>query len=83
MKIIVWIAIVVLIITLVIVVGKLFMRFVDKYTPTLEEQLAPKAEKKANQKTEKKTNHKDISIIMAAVDSVTEGKGNVENIQKH
>lgn len=82
MKIVVWIVIVIFIITMIIIVGKLFMKFVNKYTPNLEDQLASNTIRKEKKKIADIKN-KDLSIIIAAVDSVTGGKGNIESIQKH
>ena len=66
-----------LILSLVVLIGNLIIRFVNKYLP---EEVSKKVQQVASQATD--FNHKKVVAIVSAVKTVTEGKGHVTKIEK-
>ncbi|SFF75029.1 OadG family protein [Sunxiuqinia elliptica] len=66
-----------IILSLVVLIGNLIIRFVNKYLP---EEVSKKVEKIAEQTTA--LNRKKVAAIVSAVKTVTEGKGHVTKIEK-
>jgi oxaloacetate decarboxylase gamma subunit len=66
-----------LILSLVVLIGNLIIRFVNKYLP---EEVSKKVQQVASQATE--FNRKKVVAIVSAVKTVTEGKGHVTKIEK-
>jgi oxaloacetate decarboxylase gamma subunit len=65
------------ILCLVVLLGNLIIRFVNKYLP---EEVSKKVQQVTNQAGE--FNRKKIAAIVSAVKIVTEGKGHVTKIEK-
>jgi oxaloacetate decarboxylase gamma subunit len=66
-----------IILSLVVLLGNLIIRFVNKYLP---EEVSRKVEKVAAQTSD--FNRKKVAAIVSAVKIVTEGKGRVTKIEK-
>lgn len=66
-----------IILSLVVVIGNLIIRFVNKYLP---EVVAAKIQ--AVPANSGKTNLRKVAAIVSAVKTVTGGKGHVTNIEK-
>lgn len=69
---------VVIILCLVVVIGNLVIRLTNRFIPVTDE--APHQSGRGG--TQKKGHAKKMAAIVAAVDVVTQGKGNIENIEK-
>ncbi len=65
------------ILSLVVIIGNLIIRFVNKYLP---EEVVNKVQSVASQATG--LNPKKVAAIVSAVKTVTEGKGHVTKIEK-
>jgi len=65
------------ILALVVLIGNLIIRFVNKYLP---EEVSTKVQKVVSQTSE--FNRKKVAAIVSAVKTVTEGKGHVTRIEK-
>lgn len=66
-----------IILALVVVIGNLIIRFVNKYIPEEVAKVIPVA---VNQKNG--LNPKTMAVIVSAVNSITSGKGKVSKIEK-
>lgn len=66
-----------IILALVVLIGNVIIRFVNKYLP---EEVSKKVQQVTNQAEE--VNRKKLAAIVSAVNIVTEGKGRVTNIEK-
>lgn len=66
-----------IILSLVVLIGNLIIRFVNKYLP---EEISKKIERVAGNATD--FNRKKVAAIVSAVKIVTEGKGHVTKIEK-
>lgn len=66
-----------IILSLVVFIGNLIIRFVNKYFP---EEVSKKVQQAASQATG--LNPKKVAAIVSAVKTVTEGKGHVSRIEK-
>ena len=66
-----------IILSLVVLLGNLIIRFVNKYLP---EEVSKKVQQVASQTTD--FNRKKVAAIVSAVKIVTEGKGRVTKIEK-
>ena len=66
-----------IILSLVVLIGNLIIRFVNKYLP---EEVSKKVQRAANQAGE--FNRKKVAAIVSAVKIATEGKGHVTKIEK-
>ena len=66
-----------LILSLVVLIGNLIIRFVNKYLP---EEISKKVQQVTNHAGE--FNRKKVAAIVSAVKIVTEGKGRVTKIEK-
>lgn len=66
-----------IILSLVVLLGNLIIRFVNKYLP---EEVSKKVEQVASQASD--FNRKKVAAIVSAVKIVTEGKGRVTKIEK-
>ena len=66
-----------IILSLVVLIGNLIIRFVNKYLP---EEIGSKIQKAADKAEE--FNRKKVAAIVSAVKIVTEGKGRVTKIEK-
>lgn len=67
-----------IILCLVVMIGNLVIRLTNRFIPVTDE--TPRQSGRGG--TEKRAHSKKMAAIVAAVDVVTQGKGNVENIQK-
>lgn len=66
-----------IILSMVVLIGNLIIRFVNKYLP---EEISKKVETVAGKASE--FNRKKVAAIVSAVKIVTEGKGHVTKIEK-
>ncbi|MGQ8336811.1 OadG family protein [Sunxiuqinia sp. A32] len=66
-----------IILSLVVLIGNLIVKFVNKYLP---EEVSKKVQNVVNQTTD--FNRKKVAAIVSAVKTVTEGKGHVTKIEK-
>ena len=66
-----------IILSLVVLIGNLIIRFVNKYLP---EEVSKKVKQVASSATD--FNPKKVAAIVSAVKIVTEGKGHVTKIEK-
>ena len=66
-----------IILALVVLIGNVIIRFVNKYLP---EEVSKKVQQVANQAGQ--FNRKKVAAIVSAVKIVTEGKGHVTKIEK-
>jgi len=66
-----------IILSLVVLLGNLIIRFVNKYLP---EEVSRKVQQVASETTN--FNRKKVAAIVSAVSTVTEGKGRVTKIEK-
>lgn len=68
-----------IILWLVVVIGNLVIRLTNRFIPVA----APAEGKSENRGASgKKTASKKLAVIVAAVDAVTQGQGNVDSIEK-